>query len=248
MKTLVAAFAFSVCLFAADFWTSKPYTEWTEKDTQKMIENSPWAKTVSIVIGGGMSVPKSGGRGSMGEAAGSLNDDNFSGPGGGMGGAGGGRRQRGGGTPDEGGAVQSVNVIVRWRSALPVKQALVKMKYGAEVKTSEEAKKILENEEKFYIIAISGVGRGVVRGDGDTIKKQLIGATTLSAKGKDEIKPTDIQVGREGKGFEFYFIFPKTTEFALDDKEVEFSTRFEAMSIKQKFRLKDMMYNGKLAL
>jgi len=61
-------------------------------------------------------------------------------------------------------------------------------------------------------------------------------------------QPADVQVGRAAKGFELYFIFPRKAEFTLDDKEIEFVTRLQTVGIKQKFKLKDMVYNGKLAL
>jgi hypothetical protein len=34
----------------------------------------------------------------------------------------------------------------------------------------------------------------------------------------------------------------------VEDKEIEFATKLEAISIKQKFKLKDMVFDGKLAL
>ncbi len=31
--------------FAADFWTKKPYTQWSRKDVKQLLTDSPWAKT-----------------------------------------------------------------------------------------------------------------------------------------------------------------------------------------------------------
>ena len=44
------------------------------------------------------------------------------------------------------------------------------------------------------------------------------------------------------------FHFAKTHPIELDDKDVEFATRRGSMDIRKKFKLKDMVYNGKLAL
>jgi hypothetical protein len=30
---------------AQDFWKKKPYTEWSEKECRRLLEDSPWAKT-----------------------------------------------------------------------------------------------------------------------------------------------------------------------------------------------------------
>src|SRR5579862_6399667 len=66
---LGAAFALSFSLFAADFWTSKPFTQWSEKEAQRMVESSPWAKPVSVAMGGGEAQRGSGSnRRSMNEA------------------------------------------------------------------------------------------------------------------------------------------------------------------------------------
>jgi hypothetical protein len=249
MKKLTAiTISLSVCLFGADFWQSKPFTDWSDKDVQKMIESSPWAKSISIPIGSEGPRPGGARRGSMGESdsparSSSMGEDPMGNAGGGRGG-----RNRDGDS-GVGEPVATTLVVVRWQTALPVKQALVKMKYGAEVSTSEEAKKILAADASTaYVIAITGIGSSMVRGDAEAIKKDLIEHTSLAVKGKDEIKPADIQLGRAPKGIEVYFVFPKKVEFSLDDKDVEFATKLGPATIKQKFRLKDMVYNGKLAL
>ena len=41
----------SGALWAADFWTAKPYTEWSTKDIQKMMSNSPWAHLMPVSMG-----------------------------------------------------------------------------------------------------------------------------------------------------------------------------------------------------
>ncbi len=61
-------FLFAFCLMAADFW-QKPYTEWTDKDLQKMMNNSPWAHTVSVSMGGPIASPDAGGGGGRGGGA-----------------------------------------------------------------------------------------------------------------------------------------------------------------------------------
>ena len=52
---------------------------------------------------------------------------------------------------------------------------------------------------------------------------------------------------REGK-MTFRFYFPRSADLSLDDKEVLFQTRVGPMELKQRFVLKDMTFDGKLAL
>src|SRR5258707_13937724 len=40
-------------LSAAEFWESKAFPDWTDKDLQKMISGSPWARRVDAIVSGG---------------------------------------------------------------------------------------------------------------------------------------------------------------------------------------------------
>ncbi|MEW6209654.1 MAG: hypothetical protein AB1631_14900 [Acidobacteriota bacterium] len=45
---LVAALSFFVCSAASAQWDKKPYTEWSQKETEKILNNSPWGQTQSL--------------------------------------------------------------------------------------------------------------------------------------------------------------------------------------------------------
>src|SRR2546421_10891373 len=78
MKHRLALLASSALLLtAADFWSSKSYTEWSVKDLQKIMSDSPWAKKTSVLslegpsaAGLGGAAPSRGGGGRGGPAAG----------------------------------------------------------------------------------------------------------------------------------------------------------------------------------
>jgi hypothetical protein len=94
---------------------------------------------------------------------------------------------------------------------------------------------------------VSGLPGRAVHGN-DKTKDSLLQNTSLIVKGKDPIQATDVQTGGNEQRALVLFFFPKTASLSLDDKEVEFSTKLGAIVVKQKFRLKDMMFNGKLDL
>lgn len=239
----------SVCLWAADFWQAKQFTDWSDKDVQKMLENSPWSKPVNVsgdlVAPGGMNRKRGdGGRGGMGEV-GNPNDptpDPLSdAPRSGVG------RNAQNADPDRG-AAPMLTFTVRWESALPLKEARVRAKYGSEAGTSAEAKKILETEEPNYVISVSGPFGKALGGDAENLKKQAMADAALIFKGKDPIKPVDFMVQPGNGGAVAVFAFPKSAALSLDDKEVEFSAKFASIPVKQKFQLKNMMFAGKLEL
>jgi len=50
---LVGAFSLSY-LFPADFWDKKPYTEWRQKDCDKLLKKSPWSHPYALT---GVNIP-----------------------------------------------------------------------------------------------------------------------------------------------------------------------------------------------
>lgn len=161
------------------------------------------------------------------------------------------------------GGPPQTSVLIRWQSALPVKQALVKSKFGNEAATAAQAKSILENQEQYYVIAVErlpklGMGRGPRRegkkspedgGDpAERMRQMMVRSTSLSRKGKEPIVPEDIKTAMGEKTMTLYFLFPRTEAIALEDKEVEFSTKMGPLEVKRKFKLQDMVFAGKLEL
>lgn len=228
-KTAGLLVLFAFCLMAADFW-KKPYTEWSDKDIAKMMTDSPWAKSTSVEMkfpGGGFGPPPGGG--------------------GGFGGGGGGR---GGGPAGDQSAPPppSIEIVARCESALPMRQALVRKKFGAKAEESADAQKVLAEEPKSYEIVLSGPMGMFLRGGPDQLKQTLTDVTSLASARTGAIKPTDIEISPPGRTMDVLFVFPHSMPFTVDDKEVEFATKLGTSSVKYKFRLKDMVLNGKLEM
>jgi hypothetical protein len=223
---------FDLGLMAADFW-QKPYTEWSEKDAGKLMNDSPWAKSVSVSMagpGGGAPMPAGGGGG-------------FGGRGGPQGGGG---SEFGPGA--QGSAAPTFDVVARWQSALPIRQALVRLKFGAEADKSAEAGKLLEQQDRPYEIVLSGPMGMFLGGKPGDAAKALSEVTFLSSRGREAIKAIQIEVGKPGKTMDVVFVFPRSMPFTVEDKEVELTTKLGSSNLKYKFKLKDMLVNGKLEM
>ena len=237
-KTVGLLVLFCFGLAAADFW-QKPYTEWSDKDTAKMMTDSPWAKSVSVSMagpggaGGAPAMPPGGGGG-------------FGGPGGPGGPQGGGGSEFGPGA--QGSAPPTFDVVARWQSALPIRQAFVRLKFGAEANKSAEAGKILEQQDKPYEIVLSGPMGMFLGGKPGDAAKALSEVSFLSSRRTGEIKAVQIEVGKPGKTIDVVFAFPRSMPFTVEDKEVELVTKLGTSTLKYKFKLKDMVLNGKLEL
>ena len=234
-KTAGLLLLFGIGLVAADFW-QKPYMQWSDKDSARMLTNSPWAKAVSVsmsVPGGGGAPPTAPGGGGGGGG--------FGGHGGPQGGGG---SEFGPGAP--GSAPPSVDVVARWQSALPIRQAFVRLKFGAEADKSAEAAKVLEQQETPYEIVLSGPMGPFLGAKPEDSAKALSEVSFLSSSRTGAIKAVQIQVGKPGKTMDVVFVFPRSMPFTVEDREVEFITKLGASTLKYKFKLKDMVLNGKL--
>jgi len=253
MKKLASSvLLLSLSLWAADFWQSKDYTAWSDKDVRRMLDSSPWSKPVNVSLsaalpGGSTGRKGSGGRGSISEVGNPnprmpdpMTDATSSGIG---------QQQRGGQAEmEQAASAPSVVFTVRWESALPVRQARVRAKYGSEVGTSAEAKKILDAPEPTYIITVSGLMSGTLEGGDEAMKKKVMADAALLVKGRLPIRPVDFMLQRGDEASVAVFAFPRTEPLSLDDKEVDFTAKFNSFTVKQRFPLKSMVINGRLEL
>lgn len=242
----------AAALCGADFWTKKKFTEWTEKEAQKMTKDSPWARPVEIRLdlgGGGGTGGGRGGRGGRGGGGGGSAMPSAEASGLDTEGGGG----RGGGTGRSGSAdgVQpppTRTVIIRWHTALPIKQAAAKLRYGDEAGSSPEAAKMLARKEEQYVVGISGLPFQLVRGK----PEQLQSAAVLRIKGQPPIQAVDVKGDRDQVGVNLYLFFPKAQPgshlITLEDNEVEVALKLGNTEIKRRFRLKDMVFDGKLEI
>ncbi len=232
--------------FAADFWTTKDFLQWSEKEVNKMLSNSPWSRTVSITTGGGggMGRGRGGGRGAGGGPGAGVGGGGIPGSGGGGGTRGPGSYGGGGGPP--GGGIQR-NFVVRWLSAQPVKEALVKARYGDEAGTAEDGRAFINRTETHYVISVSGFP-GRMAQMGQRNPERFKQGSFLKRKNKENISPEDFQIQGGQQEAEVWLRFPRTHEITLADKDVEFQMKMGQTNIRRKFKLKDMVYNDKLEL
>jgi hypothetical protein len=226
MKNLVLSILFLCCagavtLLAADPWQKKPFTAWNDQDVQAVLKDSPWAHELAILIKG---------------RADDIRDNN---PAGGGGGGGGGMGGPGGGGGDRGSLTNSLTV--RFVSALPVRQAMARQKFGDQVGTSPVVAKNLSTPDNYYVVGIEG---HVPPGDPKDIKAK---SALKVGKGKDSITPADVRLEN---GMIVLFFPREGHPITVEDGEVEVQLALpgQAGPLKRGFKLKNMVYNGKLEL
>ena len=177
-------------------------------------------------------------------------------------------RNRGGQGPGMGGD-RNQTVTVQWQSALPVQQALLRSKYPDNTPTPGNPNYTLDQPPKDYVIAVSGLRMPRRRSDNDAaddvpqdpnspnarppmspenMRRQLMGTSHLVVKNRAPLDAEDVKIDPNSSDNTILIYFPRTQPISLDDKEVAFETGLGRMKIEHKFHVKDMKFQGKLAL
>jgi len=225
MRILTVAAAVLVPASAADFWQETKFDKWSEKQVKRMLENSPWARPMSVHGGAGGRPERSGG--AMDESPG--------------------RPGRGNVKPPE--APPATVAVVRWQSALPVRQAIARSRYGDEVLTSPDAAKLLGPLSPRYIVALVGLPAQAIRKHSRDLKEHI----QIKLKSKPAIMAEEVRFDTSGQQglVNVYCAFPKglngSPVIELEDGEVELVLQLDER-VSRKFKLKEMVYEGKLEL
>jgi hypothetical protein len=239
--------AVAATLYGADFWQKKKFTEWSDNEVRRMLSDSPWAHTYELMNGGFASSGGGGGGRGGWRGGGGGGGGGFSAEGGDEGG--GGTPSAPGGSMDtSGGRAPRPAAVIQFRmlSALPVKQAIARTRYGNEAETSPDAAKFLARQEPSYVVGIGGLPPGILRGADPASLKNTV---QLKVKGKPAAYAQDVRFEKSGPLLDAYIFFSRTdTPIIVEDGEFQVIFKLPDMELKRTFKLKDMVYDGKLEL
>jgi hypothetical protein len=218
-EILMLPFAAALASPPAEFWNEKKPEDWTEDEVKEMLTRSPWAKEAAVSVFGGAG-------GNLLNRNGAMNrSGNMSSSG----------RQRTNTTQ----TTQSADApdlrykaIVRWESALPIREAL----------KSKQDQKVAD----FYILAVVG-DLAMADPDADEAQREsrldmLKQYTKLDRHG-GAIPLSNVESVKK-IGTLFYF----SRAEPIKDGQVTFTTKMGPVEVKCRFTVKDMMYRGKLEL
>lgn len=235
---------------AADAW-KKDFMQWSQNDVERILSDSPWCKETLARFDA--QIRKQHNDPGSGISVGATDPVNGGMP------AGPGRSPVVGmsGPLDASAAagMPSMNVTVRWESALPVKQALLRLKFGNQLPPESDPNYTLNSVEDHYIVAITGLvlprAKKKPGEDGspqDRIRDEFLATGQLIRRNKPALGASEVRVNPPEARDEVLFLFPKTDPISLDEKDVTFQTEQGAFEIRRVFHLKEMQYQGKLEL
>lgn len=133
---------------------------------------------------------------------------------------------------------QSIELTLRWESALPIRIA--------ELKSHVLEPPVTETDG--YTIAVYGVPGKNVSGDPNVLGDRMKGQAFLKREGKKDVKPSSVEVFQSGNGLVVVYVFPLSAEIIPNDRFVEFEARIGRLSIVQSFNLDNMRFQGMLAI
>jgi len=216
-------FAAAAYGWAKDFWNEKKPADWTADEVQQMLTRSPWAKEASIFDSathkGVSSAPYAGGV---------YGRRRYESP-------------DGKSLPTVGG-IKGWSAIVRWESALPVRDAM-------------KAPKTADLDENYIIALVGDIPGASVPTDDDSAaerqqKMDVLKESTRLERRDDPLELQRVKIAPRTPlspaGTLYYFsrVLPITAE----DKQVTFVTKVGPLELKCKFTLRDMLYRGNLEL
>ncbi|HZS54211.1 MAG TPA: hypothetical protein VFA65_07390 [Bryobacteraceae bacterium] len=252
MKLLFLTIVAVVGLIASEPWSKNPQ-KWTDNDARRILTASPWAQETKAVFGNDdREAPPPGPLPGAAEAG-------MAGPHGATDG-----RWDGGVGRMPRGSVPSLPVLIRWDSALAVREASAHLTSGTTGPVPEATSVTSEQAAKDYVITLFGLvparryrEQGQLSGSsnsGDTVDARdpeellegLMAASRLLQRGKPNLAPENVRL--EAATGIIHVFFSRKDPITAADKEVTFTTRFGSLTIRRVFQLRDMIYKGRLEL
>jgi len=228
-----------LCTFAAD-WKEGSFPQWPEGKVLKLLTDSPWAKprtvrlqwhkqeerpfTYKDVPGADPSQQRPGGGGTVGGSP--------------VGGIGITKPK----LPDQ------ADLIVRWASALAVRQATALFRQREENLDPGRLPVLVGQTPVDYIVEIFGTPAMLAHRGVDSVEAVVRSGAVLRSKSGRTWKPTRVKVTTNGETLGILIHFSRTQPITAADKELEFTCDLQILQVQERFRVGPMTYGGQLDL
>jgi hypothetical protein len=232
---LSVSLAVSIQAAADAPWIAKRIPEWSERDSYRILSDSPWAKKTTASLARLMTAAERREGGNMAaqdgahQGIGLANAGTLVGPG------------HNGAIvrPGQGAEDPHLKLAIRWESALPVQ--------AAELRTHDTSAPELDGED--YAIAVYAVSLKLasveLKGLDDELKKLAV----LKVEGRQEFRPTRVVAVQLGGGMaNVIYFFPRSAHITAEDQRLVFEGQVGRILFAQYFYPAEMKFLGKLEL
>jgi hypothetical protein len=224
-----------------DPWKSKPYQQWDAKDVRKVLDASPWARSVQVPAPWISADAAAGGADNGGTSAqpgpARAGPSPRTGPG-----AGGADPGAGGGSPQTALAA----FIVRWTSSRTMREAVLRNAVLAGQIKQDAAEQQLAQPVEAYEVVVAGPDMKPFQSVDEKILQN--GAFLMDRKTKQKIAPTSVKIQNSEDGKKILsvaFVFPKKSDSGVstigaDVKTVDFLSVVTNVKIEASFDITKM--------
>ena len=133
-----------------------------------------------------------------------------------------------------------IYLTVRWASALPIRQALALHQ--------SKAPETLEIVEPEYVVEIAGFPTTVIRQGARRFEAELADSARITVAGRPSLKPVSASVPEHGMHLMATLRFPQFEGLDTKEGDVTIHATPGSLKVDQRFKLKDMVYDGRLEL
>lgn len=236
---VLAAGAF---LLAKKFWEEKPYLEWNHDQAVSILLDSPWSQSQTF---GQSQLSGARSPASPGEPSSPTSpESNTSGPVPRL------------GEIRSGDFSVSRQYYVRFQSASPVRMALARMAMLRGRVSEQQARQFVETAPfPGYIVVVVSLAPGQERTELDTVTTDLLKNSTylLLKKSKQRVYLERYVSPQEANANEGIFLFPRAKNgeelVSVEEEEIRFISKLNPRTeLNRRFKLRDMVLNGKLEI
>jgi hypothetical protein len=140
------------------------------------------------------------------------------------------------------------DLLLRWASALPVRQAAALYKQRDGKLSESKINELVGAPEGDYILELRGVPSEIAHSGAESVEAIARQSCLLRTSTGRVLRPSGARVNIQGAKLTIYIHFPKTEPLSPADREVEFSGDFQIFQVRERFRLSAMSYLGRLEL
>lgn len=218
----------------ADNLEKPPFPEWRDSTVLKLLTESPWARPVKVRLQ--WTNPK--------DQPISYKDV----PGANQ------SPTRNSGSPIGGIGVPKIKLpleaelVVRWASALPVRQAAALYKQRDSKLAPSRINELVGAPNDDYVLEIRGVPSEIAHSGAESVEMIARQSCRLRTASGRTLKPVSAHVNIQGAALTVYVHFPRSEPLQPADRDVEFLGDFQIFEVRQRFRLSAMSYLGRLEL
>jgi hypothetical protein len=233
MRSLLLAVVTVTAALGAD-WRSTPFPQWDEETVRRMVIRSPWAAETSVKLEWFQRTPRQITYKDIPGADGARSNSGL-GP---LGGIGAPKPKY----PDK------ADLIVRWASALPVRQAMALYRSRAEKGGAERLNELVGVAGDSYRIEIFGLPVEMAHMGAESIEALAVQSVRMRLGSGRVLAPTMAKARLDGVTMSLTVHFSRGEPLAVSDREAELSGDLQILKFRVRFKLEAMKYKGFLEL